>query len=59
MPEVILSPGRGDSLHALREQKLVLHAQGLGNQPAFFGVLGALDRFLNRGQSLRDLVGPA
>jgi hypothetical protein len=34
------SPLAADSIHALREQKLVLHAQGFGDQPAFFGVLG-------------------
>jgi hypothetical protein len=58
LPEVVLG-GRGGSLRILQKTKLALDAQQLGNQPAFFGAFGSLDRLLNRGESVGDLPGTA
>ena len=56
IPEMMM---RVDDLERRLQNLLFPHLKDAGAAPAFFGVLGALDRFLNRGQSLRDLVGPA
>ena len=56
LPEVILGRRRGSG-RALQQKQLALDAQQLGNYPAFFGVLGADDRLIDRGESLGDLAG--
>jgi hypothetical protein len=55
---MVLSHRRGCG-GTLRQKKLALDAQQLGHPPAFFGVLGAVDRFIDRGKSRGDLAGTA
>ena len=45
------------TLGAPQQKALALEAQQLGRQPAFFGLLGSLDRLIELGKSLRDLAG--
>jgi hypothetical protein len=56
LPEVVLGRRRASGL-TLQQQKLAFDPQQLGNYPAFFAVLGADDRLLDRGVPVGDLPG--
>ena len=56
LPEVVLGRCRGSG-RALQQNELALNAQQLGNQPAFFGMLGSRHRLLDHGEPVGDLPG--
>ena len=56
LPEVTFGRRRRSGLTP-QQQQLAAVAEQLGNQPAFFGVLGAHDRLLYRGKPVGDLPG--
>jgi transposase len=56
---VMILGRRGRSGRVLQQKKLALDAQHLGGCPAFFTAFGADDRFVDRGEPVGDLPGPA